>query len=86
MPTLSTFYGVTIRMHWRDHGPPHFHARYGEHAALIGINDLTFLRGGLPRRAAELTLEWARIHRNELLEAWNLSATNETPGRIPPLD
>ena len=28
MPELSRFYGIVIRMYFRDHGPPHFHAEY----------------------------------------------------------
>jgi hypothetical protein len=26
MPTISQFYGITIRMYFDDHPPPHFHA------------------------------------------------------------
>jgi hypothetical protein len=29
MPTISQFYGITIRMYFDDHPPPHFHAYYG---------------------------------------------------------
>ena len=35
MPTLSTFYGIVIRMYYSDHAPPHFHALYGEHEVFI---------------------------------------------------
>ena len=35
MPTLSTFYGIAIRMYFRDHVPPHFHALYGDDEALM---------------------------------------------------
>ena len=35
MPTISSFYGILIRMFYNDHGPPHFHARYGEFEATI---------------------------------------------------
>lgn len=28
MPTISFFYGIAIRMYFRDHAPPHFHAIY----------------------------------------------------------
>jgi hypothetical protein len=28
MPKVSEFLGIIILMHWRDHPPPHFHARY----------------------------------------------------------
>ena len=37
MPTLSTFYGIVIQMYWNDHAPPHFHALYAEHEALVEI-------------------------------------------------
>mgnify|MGYP003575944346 CR=1 FL=1 len=30
MPTISTFYGITIRMFYDDHAPPHFHVQYSE--------------------------------------------------------
>jgi hypothetical protein len=30
MPTISSFYGILIRMFYNDHEPPHFHALYGE--------------------------------------------------------
>lgn len=39
MPTLSTFYGIVIQMFWADHAPPHFHALYAEHEAIIDIRD-----------------------------------------------
>ena len=35
MPTISVFYGIVIQMFWQDHAPPHFHALYAEHEALI---------------------------------------------------
>lgn len=57
MPTISTFYGIVIQMFWRDHAPPHFHALYGEHEALIDIQTLAVREGDLPRRALALVLE-----------------------------
>jgi len=51
MPTISIFYGIVIQMFWNDHAPPHFHAFYAEHEALIDLRELGVLRGSLPRRA-----------------------------------
>ena len=51
MPTISSFLGITVYMYWRDHNPPHFHAEYGEHVALVDIQELCVLEGKLPRRA-----------------------------------
>jgi hypothetical protein len=30
VPEISRFLGIVITMFYRDHGPPHFHASYGE--------------------------------------------------------
>jgi hypothetical protein len=62
MPTISIFYGIVIQMFWNEHSPPHFHALYGEHEALIDIKKLEVLRGSLPRRALNLVLDWAELH------------------------
>lgn len=72
MPTISQFFGIVIQMFWREHAPPHFHALYGEYEALIDIRTLDVIRGGLPRRAQALVLEWAALYRAELMEDWNL--------------
>lgn len=85
MPTICTFYGILIQMYWDDHAPPHFHALYAEHEALINIQTLEVLEGKLPRRALSLVLEWAQQHRGELLEDWQLCARNQAPKKIRPL-
>jgi len=85
MPTISTFYGILIRMFFNDHAPPHFHARYGEFEATIEIASLAIIEGQLPRRALSLVQEWAIIHRGELLEDWRLCRENTRPTKIDPL-
>jgi hypothetical protein len=85
LPTLATFYGIDIAMYWRDHNPPHFHARFGGEEALIDIRALEILRGRLPRGALLLVLEWAREHKDELIEDWTLCANMELPKTIAPL-
>ena len=85
MPTISTFYGVLIQMFWNDHAPPHFHALYGEYEVLIDIRTLEITEGALPRRALAMVLEWAQLHRAELLEDWELCTRNQHPNKIAPL-
>jgi hypothetical protein len=85
VPTISVFYGVVIQMFWSEHGIPHFHALYAEHEAVIDIRELRILRGGLPRRAMALVLEWAADHRDELMENWNLCRSMQAPRQIEPL-
>ena len=63
MPELTRFFGIVVRMYFRDHSPAHFHAEYGEYEALVEIETLAILRGELPRRAMALVLEWSALHR-----------------------
>lgn len=86
MPTISAFFGILIQMFWEEHAPPHFHALYGEHEVLIDIRTLEILKGSLPRRALSMVLEWASIHRQELLDDWNLCQSREHPRKIEPLE
>ena len=37
MPEVSRFLGIVIRMYYRDHAPPHFHAEYGEYEITVEI-------------------------------------------------
>lgn len=85
MPTISTFYGIIISMFYADHAPPHFHAQYAEFAGIIEIQRLAMIKGDLPKRALELTLDWAKLHQQELLNDWNLCQAKKTPQKIEPL-
>ena len=66
MPRISEFFGIAIYMYFNDHSPPHFHAEYGEFEALYAIDTIEVLRGGLPRRAHSMVVEWTTIHRLEI--------------------
>lgn len=85
MPKVSQFFGISIFVYWGDHGPPHFHARYVEHKASIGIEDLAVLEGTLSPRVLGIVMEWAAFHQEELREAWRKASNNEPVGRIEPL-
>jgi hypothetical protein len=86
MPTISTFFGIVIRMYYDDHGPPHFHAHYGEYAAVVEIDTLDLRDGHLPRRALALVAEWAAQHRQELLDNWIRAEQHQRLNRISPLE
>jgi len=85
MPTISSFYGIAIRMYFDDHPVPHFHAYVGGHDASISIDTLEVLEGRLPRRALALVLEWASEHRAELRENWTQAEIHGRLRRIKPL-
>jgi hypothetical protein len=58
-------------MYWRDHSPPHFHARYAGEQIAIDIHTLKILQGKMSRRAPMLVLEWAQEHRANLWRVGN---------------
>lgn len=86
MPIISRFFGIVIRMFFNEHAPPHFHAEYAEHRAVIDIRRLEVTDGKLPRRALELVLDWAELHREELLNDWELCQQHQQPADIDPLE
>jgi hypothetical protein len=85
MPIISRFYGIIVMMYWRDHNPPHFHARYGDHEVEVNIRDGSF-RGAMPRRAMALIQAWRKAHTIELLADWALAQTGEDLAGIDPLE
>jgi hypothetical protein len=85
MPEISRFYGIIIKMYFDDHNPPHFHALYGELEAIINIHTLGIIWGELTPRALGLVMEWASLHRNELLRIWDQAKKLKPLDKIDPL-
>lgn len=48
MPTICVFYGISIRMYYDDHNPPHFHVFYGDFAAKLAIESGNIIAGNVP--------------------------------------
>ena len=86
MPELSRFFGISIRMYFDDHNPPHFHAEYGDSAALIDIHSLSVFDGRLPPRVTGLVIEWATLHQQELLADWQRARDQQSLQKIDPLE
>ena len=85
MPEISRFFGIIVVMFYNDHAPPHFHARYGEHRATIAIDPAGILTGNLPPRALGLVMEWAGLHRAELMDNWRRAREQAPLKKIEPL-
>ena len=84
MPEISRFYGITITMNYNDHNPPHFHAIYQDYEISIDIKT-GVVNGSMPKRALKMIFEWLDIHKDELLEDWQLAQDRKTLLKIPPL-
>ena len=82
MPEVSRFYGIVVKIFYDDHNPPHFHAEYGEHEALVNINTLAILAAGLGQsqtasatgKNRASTLSACRISHNKPLERAGMKA------------
>lgn len=85
MPEISRFLGIVIGMFYREHGPAHFHAVYGDFEITVEIAT-GVVTGRFPRRALAHVLEWAEMHRDELLEDWRLARDGEPLRPVPPLE
>lgn len=86
MPVICVFFGIVIRMYYREHGVPHFHAEYQGQQATFTF-DGEPLAGQLGSRTAKrLIKEWATAHRSELDANWSRARDGEPLERIAPLD
>ena len=59
-------------MYWRDHAPPHFHAKYQGQEVTIEI-ETGKVEGLINARALGLIQEWRQLHRPELAEDWKFA-------------
>ena len=85
MPELSLFYGIRITMFYSDHNPPHFQAEYAGKKAIVDIENGIVIKGYLPNRQIKLVLAWCEIHRDELMQNWELAKDGKPLNRINPL-
>lgn len=89
MPTISMFYGILIRMFFKDidkHHLPHIHAEYQGQVAVYSIPDGNILSGQIPAAKAKLVVAWIEIHKDNLLADWELAVNGKTPFKIKGLD
>ena len=89
MPRISQFFGILIYMYYNDHMPPHFHAKWAEHEAIILIStstgELKIYAGSLPKSQLDLALRWAVLHNKELMENWELARKGMALKQMAPL-
>lgn len=87
MPTISMFFGILIKMNWKDmgqHNSPHFHAYYGDFEAVFGLTG-EIISGKFPAKQSAYVKAWSLIHEEELIANWKLAVNGEETFRIEPL-
>lgn len=89
MPTISMFYGILIKMFFKDtekHKLPHIHAEYQGDVGVYSILDGALLAGGLPANKHKLVVAWIEIHKDDLQADWSLAVEGKKPFPIKGLD
>jgi len=66
VPIISVFFGIIIRMYYKEHEPGHFHAEHqGQQGTFDFSGEMTV--GNIQSRTAlRLIREWAVLHQAEL--------------------
>lgn len=84
MPIISRFYGMVIKMYFRqsEHNPPHIHVIYGDFSGVLDIQTGQMIEGDLPKRSLKMAQEWTEAHKADLMQIWNTQNFIE----LPPLD
>ncbi len=85
MPTISTFFGIVIKMFFDDHNPPHFHAEYQGDMAVFDFRGNMLASDIRSRTAVRLIREWIDLHQTELTENWEDLQNGRGFRKIPPL-
>ncbi|CAA2101424.1 hypothetical protein MBUL_01169 [Methylobacterium bullatum] len=83
MPVVAIIDGIKIWFYNDDHPPPHFHAEYAEHEALIDLDTLKIIVGFLPKAQYRKVLAWAETRKPALRIAWITAQSDINPGKIP---
>ena len=85
MTIISRFFGIIVFMFWREHQPPHFHAKYGDEEVIVEI-ETGELTGNISQRVQNMIQEWRELHKDELMADWKLAEENRPLIGIKPLE
>lgn len=87
MPIISDFYGIIIRMYFKDneeHKLPHLHANYNQYTAIFDLNG-NIIDGKIPNSQKKIVQAWIEIHNEELNNLWDLLVEGKKGFKITPL-
>ena len=72
MPVISRFYGIVIKMYYkqREHNPPHIHAIYREYMGMFSLLSTEMFEGDIPIREQILVKKFIEKNRGKLQHMW----------------
>ena len=86
MPIISVFFGIVIRMFYREHEPAHFHAEYQGQHGKFNLDGEMIVGSIHSKTVLRLIREWASLHRRELESDWENMKRGRSLERIEPLE
>ena len=86
MPIISAFFGIVIRMFYKEHEPAHFHAEHQGQQGKFDLNGEMMIGNIRSGTALRLIREWARLHRKDLQTNWEKMKEGRPLERIEPLE
>ena len=86
MPVIALFFGIVIRMHYKEHEPRHFHAEYQAQQGKFDFDGNQTVGNITSKNALALIRQWAKLHRPALDANWANIKAGKPLDRIPPLD
>jgi len=85
MLIISMFFGIIIRMFYKEHEPSHFHAEYQGQQGKFDLDGEMIVGNIQSRTALRLIREWASLHRRELEANWENMKASRPLQMIEPL-
>ncbi len=70
MPLIHRYGNIEIRIHRRDHNPPHFHIHSRGRSAVIAIEDGEVMAGSLHPATMRSVQKWRKENRATLEAEW----------------
>ena len=86
MPVIAVFFGIIVRMFYREHEPAHFHAEHQGQHGKFEFDGRLIIGNITSKTALKLIREWAQLHRTELEANWAKMKAGEALDRIAPLE
>ena len=85
MPIISAFFGIMIRMFYKEHEPAHFHAEFQGQSAKFDLMGKIVAGDIRSRTARRLIRDWAILHRTEIQANWERMKAGRPLEKIEPL-
>jgi hypothetical protein len=86
VPIIAVFFGIVIRMFYKEHEPAHFHAEHQSQNAKFDFSGKMLAGNIQSTTALRLIREWAILNRSELEGNWANMKAGKPLDKIPPLE